>query len=103
MAKFVIAGRADCPGYARAEMLADTLAAKLPHFNVNKVGKGRLDGPILTLAVHPGCQIGYGVAYLAGADVQGEKLVSQRRLPASVAGTGGYWRQGALFGRAEGV
>ena len=37
MAKFVLAGRADCPRYARAEMLADTLHAQLPHFNVNKV------------------------------------------------------------------
>lgn len=37
MAKFVVAGRAGCPSYARAEMLADTLASKLPDFRVNKV------------------------------------------------------------------
>ena len=37
MAKFVISGRADCPLYARAEMLADTLSAQLPHFDVHKV------------------------------------------------------------------
>ena len=36
---FVIAGRADCSRYARAEMLADRLAASLPHFRVHKVGK----------------------------------------------------------------
>jgi hypothetical protein len=39
MAKFVIAGRADCPRFARAEMLADHLAASLPHFRVHKVGR----------------------------------------------------------------
>lgn len=37
MAKFVIAGRADCPAFARAELLADTLAASLPDFRVHKV------------------------------------------------------------------
>ena len=37
MAKFVVAGRADCPSYARAEILADTLAARLPDFCVHKV------------------------------------------------------------------
>ena len=36
MAKFVIAGRADCPHFARAEMLADQLSASLPHFRVHK-------------------------------------------------------------------
>lgn len=39
MAKFVIAGRADCPRFARAEMLADQLAASLPHFRVHKVSQ----------------------------------------------------------------
>ena len=34
---FVIAGRADCPRFARAEMLADQLAASLLHFRVHKV------------------------------------------------------------------
>ena len=37
MAKFVLAGEASCPSYARAELLADTLAAKLPSFKVTKV------------------------------------------------------------------
>ena len=37
MAKFVLAGRAGCSSYARAEMLADTLKARLPDFIVNKV------------------------------------------------------------------
>lgn len=37
MAKFVIAGRVDCPRYAKAEMLSETLSAQLPHFNINKV------------------------------------------------------------------
>ena len=38
MAKFVIAGRADCSSFARAEMLAELLAARLPHFKLTKVG-----------------------------------------------------------------
>ena len=37
MAKFVIAGRADCPAFARSELLADTLATSLPDFRVHKV------------------------------------------------------------------
>ena len=37
MAKFVIAGKADCPSYARAEALADQLANYLPDFRVHKV------------------------------------------------------------------
>ncbi len=37
MAKFVLAGRVDCPQYARAEMLAETLRAQLPDFYINKV------------------------------------------------------------------
>ena len=37
MAKFVIAGRAGCPAFARTEMLADTLAASLADFKVHKV------------------------------------------------------------------
>ena len=41
MAMFVIAGRADCSRYARAEMLADRLAASLPHFRVHKASQYR--------------------------------------------------------------
>ena len=41
MAMFVIAGRADCSRYARAEMLADQLAASLPHFRVHKASVTR--------------------------------------------------------------
>eukprot|EP00111_Clytia_hemisphaerica_P016918 TCONS_00050168-protein len=37
MAKFVIAGKSDCPFYARAELLADELTLKLPNFNVHKI------------------------------------------------------------------
>uniref|UniRef100_A0A8C2TXJ8 Malate dehydrogenase 1B n=1 Tax=Coturnix japonica TaxID=93934 RepID=A0A8C2TXJ8_COTJA len=37
MAKLVLAGRAGCPQYARAELLADYLQAKLPAFSVHKV------------------------------------------------------------------
>ena len=37
MAKFVLAGKVDCSSYARAEMLADTMKARLPDFRVNKV------------------------------------------------------------------
>lgn len=37
MATFVIAGKADCCLYARAEMLGDVLAARLPHFKATKV------------------------------------------------------------------
>lgn len=37
MAKFVIAGRADCPYYAKSELLADKLATNLEAFSVHKV------------------------------------------------------------------
>lgn len=37
MAKFVIAGKAGCSSYVRAEMLADLLAATLQDFRINKV------------------------------------------------------------------
>ncbi|XP_072198551.1 putative malate dehydrogenase 1B [Excalfactoria chinensis] len=37
MAKLVLAGRAGCPQYARAELLADYLQANLPAFSVHKV------------------------------------------------------------------
>ncbi|XP_018585070.1 putative malate dehydrogenase 1B [Scleropages formosus] len=37
MAKFVLAGRADCPHFAKAELLADTLHGNLPDFHVHKV------------------------------------------------------------------
>ena len=37
MAKFVVSGKVDCAAYARAEMLADRLVARLPDFRVHKV------------------------------------------------------------------
>ncbi|KAM6893705.1 putative malate dehydrogenase 1B [Xenentodon cancila] len=37
MAKFVLAGKADCPHYAKAERLADSLQRCLPNFRVHKV------------------------------------------------------------------
>ncbi|XP_073318727.1 putative malate dehydrogenase 1B [Pagrus major] len=37
MAKFVLAGKADCPHYAKAELLADTLHRSLPNFRVHKI------------------------------------------------------------------
>ncbi|XP_036109243.1 putative malate dehydrogenase 1B [Molossus molossus] len=37
MAKFVIAGRADCPYYAKAELLADYLQKNLPDFQTYKI------------------------------------------------------------------
>ncbi|XP_066201236.1 putative malate dehydrogenase 1B isoform X1 [Saccopteryx leptura] len=37
MAKFVLAGRADCPYYAKAELLADYLQKNLPDFQVYKI------------------------------------------------------------------
>ncbi|XP_014825246.1 PREDICTED: putative malate dehydrogenase 1B isoform X1 [Poecilia mexicana] len=37
MAKFVLAGKADCPLYAQAERLADTLQRTLPNFKVHKI------------------------------------------------------------------
>ncbi|KAM9305599.1 putative malate dehydrogenase 1B [Gastrophryne carolinensis] len=37
MAKFVLAGRADCPYYAKAEVLADYLQKNLPHFRIHKI------------------------------------------------------------------
>ncbi|XP_076437373.1 putative malate dehydrogenase 1B [Babylonia areolata] len=37
MAKFVIAGRSDCPLFARVEMLGDYLAKNLPSFHVHKI------------------------------------------------------------------
>lgn len=37
MAKFVIAGKSDCPFYSRAELLADELVLKVPNFAVHKI------------------------------------------------------------------
>ncbi|KAM5265863.1 LOW QUALITY PROTEIN: putative malate dehydrogenase 1B [Hipposideros larvatus] len=37
MAKFVLAGRADCPYYAKAELLADYLQKNLPDFQIFKI------------------------------------------------------------------
>ncbi|NXC38826.1 MDHC protein, partial [Penelope pileata] len=37
MARFVLAGRAGCPYYAKAELLADQLQANLPDFRIHKV------------------------------------------------------------------
>ncbi|XP_057188252.1 putative malate dehydrogenase 1B isoform X3 [Triplophysa rosa] len=37
MAKFVLAGKADCPYYAKAELLADVLRQKLPDFHIHKI------------------------------------------------------------------
>ncbi|XP_007434194.1 putative malate dehydrogenase 1B [Python bivittatus] len=37
MAKFVLAGRADCPYYAKAELLADYLQENLPNFRIHKI------------------------------------------------------------------
>ncbi|KAM5325773.1 putative malate dehydrogenase 1B [Glossophaga mutica] len=37
MAKFVLAGRADCPFYAKAELLADYLQKNLPDFRIYKI------------------------------------------------------------------
>ncbi|XP_054828559.1 putative malate dehydrogenase 1B [Eublepharis macularius] len=37
MAKFVLAGRADCPYYAKAELLADCLQKNLPDFQIHKI------------------------------------------------------------------
>ncbi|XP_017312418.1 putative malate dehydrogenase 1B isoform X1 [Ictalurus punctatus] len=37
MAKFVLAGKADCPYYAKAELLADLLQSILPDFCIHKI------------------------------------------------------------------
>ncbi|XP_072513668.1 putative malate dehydrogenase 1B [Salminus brasiliensis] len=37
MAKFVLAGKADCPRYAKAELLADLLQRSLPDFHIHKI------------------------------------------------------------------
>ncbi|XP_029030419.1 putative malate dehydrogenase 1B isoform X2 [Betta splendens] len=37
MAKFVLAGKADCPYYAKAELLADALQLSLPNFKIRKI------------------------------------------------------------------
>ena len=37
MAKYVVAGKSDCPFYARAELLADELEGRLPSFKVHKI------------------------------------------------------------------
>ncbi|TRZ00507.1 hypothetical protein DNTS_007302 [Danionella cerebrum] len=37
MAKFVLAGKADCPHYAKAELLADVLQTNLPDFHIHKI------------------------------------------------------------------
>ncbi|XP_029789838.1 putative malate dehydrogenase 1B isoform X2 [Suricata suricatta] len=39
MAKFVLAGRADCPYYAKAELLADYLQKNLPNFQIHKIAQ----------------------------------------------------------------
>ncbi|KAM3857152.1 putative malate dehydrogenase 1B [Diretmus argenteus] len=37
MTKFVLAGKADCPYYAKAELLADLLQLSLPNFSIHKI------------------------------------------------------------------
>nr|XP_057907484.1 putative malate dehydrogenase 1B isoform X2 [Doryrhamphus excisus] len=37
MAKFVLAGKTDCPYYANAELLADRLKYSLPNFSIHKI------------------------------------------------------------------
>uniref|UniRef100_UPI0037E7BBA0 putative malate dehydrogenase 1B n=1 Tax=Semicossyphus pulcher TaxID=241346 RepID=UPI0037E7BBA0 len=37
MAKFVVAGKTDCPHYAKAELLADRLQQCLPNFRIHKI------------------------------------------------------------------
>ncbi|GAA6234374.1 putative malate dehydrogenase 1B isoform X1 [Lates japonicus] len=37
MAKFVLAGKTDCPHYAKAELLADALQRTLPNFRTHKI------------------------------------------------------------------
>ncbi|XP_034006878.1 putative malate dehydrogenase 1B [Trematomus bernacchii] len=37
MAKFVLAGKTDCPHYAKAELLADSLQRCLPNFRIHKI------------------------------------------------------------------
>ncbi|XP_077368463.1 putative malate dehydrogenase 1B isoform X3 [Festucalex cinctus] len=37
MAKFVLAGKTDCPYYAKVELLADRLQRSLPHFRIHKI------------------------------------------------------------------
>ncbi|KAK2880335.1 putative malate dehydrogenase 1B isoform X2 [Channa argus] len=37
MAKFVLAGKTDCPYYAKVELLADTLQQSLPNFKTRKI------------------------------------------------------------------
>ncbi|XP_078099583.1 putative malate dehydrogenase 1B [Sander vitreus] len=37
MAKFVLAGKTDCPHYAKAELLADRLQRSLPNFRIQKI------------------------------------------------------------------
>ena len=37
MAKYVIAGKSDCPFYAKAELLADELQSRLKDFKVHKI------------------------------------------------------------------
>ncbi|XP_077583063.1 putative malate dehydrogenase 1B [Stigmatopora nigra] len=37
MAKFVLAGKTDCPFYAKAELLADRLQRSLPDFSIHKI------------------------------------------------------------------
>lgn len=39
MVLIVLAGRSNCPFYAKAELLADNLAMNLPNFKVHKICK----------------------------------------------------------------
>jgi hypothetical protein len=43
MAKFVIAGKSNCPFYAKAELLGDLLARSLPDFKLHKIVKDPKD------------------------------------------------------------
>lgn len=66
MAKFVIAGKAGCSSYARAEMLGDALVAQLPNFKLTKVKWdvfAVLTGHVIVVT---GGEIGGSMVYLAG-------------------------------------
>ena len=60
MAKFVVAGEAGCPSYARAEMLGDALTAQLPNFKLTKVIKEAVLYPQPQLAIAFACILCHG-------------------------------------------
>ena len=66
MAKFVIAGKADCPYYAKAELLGDQLSRNLPDFKIHKIVKNPADWDVIVKPAQ--------VVFLRGKIYEAQKL-----------------------------